>query len=1740
MCFVDSGCSVDIEDERGSKGFFGPTDSCRVTLVTGTDEHTRPHFRCMHRHFLIDTNGGIIEDIRSGVYSTACTSFKRCLFSPHTAALRGIVTVIVPPELGSSYLQFPNKRRVALINTAKAYLLPRYFTREGAERAAQTQQQSPIPQITQIPVMNIAVDENTQDTSRATLWHRRLGHRSINILQQLEEHCLDAPVIKSIKPVTRAHLDACSICPAARLKRKAQPKTDPTHPHLPTTSVKAFGHCIARDHFGPLTPSFYHNYTFGQILVDLHTGDIWFYGQKQKSAEESLHAIKRFEADTALHGPILRYHSDGAKEFTGGLMTEYCLNKNPPTKITFTTTAASNSNAAAENGVFRLLSIARALLIDSGLPKEHWPAACAHASEIIHVTPRIYARQSTNEGTLTSTPYFMRTGQKPSLKHMHLFGCVVHALLNPNELRGDKTHKRFEPRTTIGFFAGHSRHQRGGVRIWSPGLPSYTYALTVKFDETRTYRSLQCPKSVLNTDLPPLNQFHQSAEAHGSTVKLPNPFHEHNTGEPNNVTLMAPNSAQNQSQHDLTPASLARPSQPIRLTKGTRVAVYCDGTKYYPGTIIGQRPGPGNTLHHCIVYDGWRRKYWHDFQEEDWYYERQPRSDHDLSPLEAPISVTPTAPDSTTMNTAGDAVARMPDTDLHNPPSPTPAPPSEDSDAAATAGSPLNPASPPEDSDAAATVGSPPAPIPGPEGPEPASLPSEFGDSTSACDISSHEPDEPDHAFTPETRPQPTSPPDKRVRKQTKFFHQDTIAQASDPDRRRMTITKLGALTTTAEETETDQNFEEIIYQSMPPRSGYGKRLHGSKSTTVLNLCSGPYNRVDGLTAALRGLGYDVLEIDSSPTFGGGYDHDILNDTCFSALLDSASRGQYRCIFAAPPCSTFSVVRFRKHEGPDPIGPGPPILRTRTHIMGLPNLSPQHLTELRKANLLVTRCATLMDKVAEYGGSFLLEHPSDRGCEQNPITYNSIFADHGSIWNFPDIIRLSKKYNSRQITFSACRFGSIHQKHTTIMITPDLAPHLEHLSNMMCNHKKGSHINIGGWTLAGGWNSRRTAAYTPELSKALASALPNLITPGAPSDLASPPGVDANTDEAGHTLPEPDQAEWGKHPALTTSILSMDRSPSISDYQGMSFPLDEEPNLLSPDLLPLSEGEHELYHILTTAAEKFKMISDDNGSIIPKRVPQNYDEAIRVEDAAEYRKAMEAEVQRHEQIPSYTLVERPPGEKILPSIWAYDLKLDKHLRPRKYKARLCCGGHQAVEGLHWFFKHSTTASLDAFRIFVAFASFMGWLIHEDDYTTAFLNAKIDTRIFMHMPRGFTKFAPSGKPYVCQLERSIYGCPQGARLWQQEHTQHLQSEGFTQCVAEHALFRKETADGKKMYLLVNVDNLYSMGNDEEFRAKNLDKLREKFELNSLGPVEHTLGVRVCQSPKTHCITLDQEQYIQSVAERFNQFDPERPVKERVTPYLTGLMDLQPLREDHPDVKIWQKPCLRLAGALNWIAQFTRPDICFPLNMCMRCIAGAHEEVYRALLQILGYLAKTANKRLTYGRDVDPPLRDHILSHTRNLRIDVFLPGDPLTFVDAGGGVKPTQCAYIYLFGGIVSTRVSRLTSTVLSICEGEWFGATAGASRLMAIEPLLEFLEIPHKKPFVIFCDNKAACQLSDSDHSTRRMRHVLTRLRYLQEQVDNGNIMLVHIETTGNIADLGTKVHTSRVLNKLTSLMYLS
>ena len=178
---------------------------------------------------------------------------------------------------------------------------------------------------------------------------------------------------------------------------------------------------------------------------------------------------------------------------------------------------------------------------------------------------------------------------------------------------------------------------------------------------------------------------------------------------------------------------------------------------------------------------------------------------------------------------------------------------------------------------------------------------------------------------------------------------------------------------------------------------------HGTArlSRTVLVLFSGDYNRDDGLIAFLRRLGLRVIALDNDAANGGNAAHDLLRDEVFEHLLHLASRGGFLGIFAAPPCSTFSIARFAPHEeGHDG---GPPPIRTRLHIRGIPNCPPKFRRKLKEANLLVDRTCAILTAATEAGSEWALENPCDRGLPVAHGGRRDLFADprHGSIWQMP-------------------------------------------------------------------------------------------------------------------------------------------------------------------------------------------------------------------------------------------------------------------------------------------------------------------------------------------------------------------------------------------------------------------------------------------------------------------------------------------------------------------------------------------------------------------------------------------------------------------------------------------------------------------------------------------------------------------------------------------------------------------
>ena len=266
-------------------------------------------------------------------------------------------------------------------------------------------------------------------------------------------------------------------------------------------------------------------------------------------------------------------------------------------------------------------------------------------------------------------------------------------------------------------------------------------------------------------------------------------------------------------------------------------------------------------------------------------------------------------------------------------------------------------------------------------------------------------------------------------------------------------------------------------------------KAHAARlSKRVLVLFSGPYARPDGLIAALMRRDLAVTAIDSDGAHGGDKRHDILDDRCYDSLVRRVQRGEFVAVFAAPPCSTFSISRFIRSKASK--DGGPPVIRLRSldQVTGANKCPEAHRRELNAANKIVSRMCALLKAAAEVGTEFAIENPADRGDPARPDLF--MHPEHAPLWLMPEMKELSSFASCRTSTFPMCAFGAPYLKHTTFMYSPGLAHDMQDLDTLRCIHD--SHPErAGGDKDDGEWSSAKAAAYPSDLNDFIAASLSN-------------------------------------------------------------------------------------------------------------------------------------------------------------------------------------------------------------------------------------------------------------------------------------------------------------------------------------------------------------------------------------------------------------------------------------------------------------------------------------------------------------------------------------------------------------------------------------------------------------------------------------------------------------------------
>lgn len=290
----------------------------------------------------------------------------------------------------------------------------------------------------------------------AQLWHRRLGHRNMEHIQQLSRMNVGVPLSVRGAKVT------CDPCEVGKHTHASFPSRNGKQ-----RSTKAM-ELVHMDLFGPIDAPSLGGSRYAVLFTDDFTRWRSIYFMRAKS--EALSKFQIFQANMSSLVPgckIRGLHSDNGGEFTSRKFRLYCRRQR--IVRTFTGPYAPQQNGIAERSNRTVVEMARCLRIDSGLDMELWAEACSTAVYTLNRVPT-----SVLGG---DTPFFRLMGKPAQLDHFRIFGCQAYVQVYK--------HKRtkMQDKAWRGMLVGYDQLNRRCYRIFDPVKRVIKRAVHVTFKE---------------------------------------------------------------------------------------------------------------------------------------------------------------------------------------------------------------------------------------------------------------------------------------------------------------------------------------------------------------------------------------------------------------------------------------------------------------------------------------------------------------------------------------------------------------------------------------------------------------------------------------------------------------------------------------------------------------------------------------------------------------------------------------------------------------------------------------------------------------------------------------------------------------------------------------------------------------------------------------------------------------------------------------------------------------------------------------------------------------------------------------------------------------------------------------------------------------------------------------------------------------------------------------------------------
>ena len=176
-------------------------------------------------------------------------------------------------------------------------------------------------------------------------------------------------------------------------------------------------------------------------------------------------------------------------------------------------------------------------------------------------------------------------------------------------------------------------------------------------------------------------------------------------------------------------------------------------------------------------------------------------------------------------------------------------------------------------------------------------------------------------------------------------------------------------------------------------------------------------------------------------------------------------------------------------------------------------------------------------------------------------------------------------------------------------------------------------------------------------------------------------------------------------------------------------------------------------------------------------IPPNWADIQKSEFYEEWLNAMKLELDGHIEIGMFLADVVPKGVNVITAKWVFAWKTDSDGYITKAKARLVARGFGQELGVDYFDTFAPTPTVSSIKVTLAIAVQNDWPLYHFDVKQAFVQAKLDTDVYMKLPYGCGE--RTGK--VVKLDRALYGIKQAGRQWSAVLCQTLVDEhGMEQC------------------------------------------------------------------------------------------------------------------------------------------------------------------------------------------------------------------------------------------------------------------------------------------------------------------------------------------------------------------------